>query len=266
MAGVSVKKTHYVLLHPMKILIIGDRHVGGYGLAAGQLSFVGHFIRQINKTGRTVSVEAYAHSTLTAVRTTLAQLPLERYDLIVMQAGKGCLDHPAGIGPLFINSSDTYTDLSDDLILPKFLQPVSEAKPQSVLEKVRERAQLLMLKSMALLGRFPRLATVSRELTSLLTVLRPHRHKVILLTPFPHSDSNQQWLRQQGKTLFMQSQVRQSFSVFDTDLIVKSREEYFLATQPGYLNAIGHELIGRALFDYYLAAPTIVAIHPIRRT
>jgi hypothetical protein len=64
----------------------------------------------------------------------------------------------------------------------------------------------------------------------------------------------------------MRSEVRQAFSVFDSDAVVKPRDEYFLTNDSGHLNAIGHELVGRALFDFYLAAPTIVAIHSIRRS
>jgi hypothetical protein len=253
-------------LHPMKILIIGDRHVGGYGLTAGQISFVGHFIRQISETGRAVSVEAYVHSTLSGVHSTLSQLPLERYDLIVVQGGQGCLDHPAGLGALLVRSTDNLPDMSGDVILPDWLQPMQKAKPSGMLNQLSKIGKLLSVKSLAAFGRLPRLLTVRQELTNLLTLLRPHRHKVILLSPFPHREPIYQWLRQQGKALFMRSEVLQSFSVFDSDAVVQPREEYFLTNEPGYLNTIGHELVGRALFDFYLAAPTIVAIHSIRRS
>ncbi|GAB3885204.1 SGNH/GDSL hydrolase family protein [Spirosoma agri] len=250
----------------MKILIIGDRHVGGYGLTAGQISFIGHFIRQINETGRAVSVEAYVQSTLSAVQATLAHLPLERYDLILVQAGQGCLDHPAGLGALFAPDNDTLPDLSGDLILPDCLQVTKKVRSDGILDHVVKIGQFMLLKGLTALGKLPRQRIVQRELTNVLTVLKPHRHKVILLSPFPHREPVHQWLRQQGRSLFMRSEVRQAFSVFDSDAVVKPRDEYFLTNDSGHLNAIGHELVGRALFDFYLAAPTIVAIHSIRRS
>ncbi len=252
----------------MKILIIGDRHVGGYGLSAGQISFVGHFIRQISQTGRAVSVEAYAQSTLAAVQMTMSQLPLEHYDLIMVQAGQGCVDHPAGLESVFVRDTSRVPDVSGDLVLPEWLLPTVEKKPVGLIKRTAEAGQFLLMQGMATLGVLPRLFTVRHELTDLLTLLKPYRHKVILLSPFPHPQPVYRWLRQQGRALFMRSDVRQSFSVFDSDAVIQPREEYFLTgtTNTGYLNAVGHELVGRALFDFYLAAPTIVAIHTIRRS
>ena len=251
----------------MKIVIVGDRHVGGQGLAAGQLSFVGHFIRQINQTGRPVSVEAYAHSTLSAMTATLAQLPLEQYDLVIVQAGQGCMDHPAGLGALFVQPTDNYIDISGDLMLPNWLQPMAGTSARmGVARRLLSVYNLVCIKSLAKLGKLPRLHTVRQELTELLTVLRPHRHKAMLLTPFPHRELVRHWLRQQGRALFLRQDVRQVFSVFDSDSVIQPREEYFLDTDEGYLNAVGHELVGRALFDFYVAAPTIVSIHSPRRS
>lgn len=253
-------------LHPMRILIIGDRHVGGYGLTAGQPSFVGHFIRQISQAGRSVEVEAYVHSTISAMQSTLEKLPLERYDLILIQTGQGCADHPAGLGAVFAAGSTTIPDLSGDLLLPPHLQLIPVSKPQGPGEQMIEWGRFMLMKGLASLGKLPRVNTVRQELEKLLVLLKPHRHKVILLSPFPHREASIQWLRQAGKTLVMQSEVRRLFSVFDSDTVVCPREEYFLPNDTGYLNAIGHELIGLALFDFYVAAPTIVSIHPIRRS
>lgn len=250
----------------MKILIIGDQHVGGYGLSAGQLSFIGHFVRLIRQTGHTVSVEAYAHSTLSAIRLMLSQLPLEQYDLVIIQAGKGCLDHPAGNGALWIHDSGQYADLSGDLVLPACLQLPVEQRLEKKAGWLSKAAYLLYVKTMARFGQLPRVHTVKQEMKALLTLLKPYRHKVLMLSPFTHRDPIVRWLRQEGRALFLQEDVRQMFSVMDSDTVIQSREEYFLPTDEGYLNAVGHELVGHALFDFYLAAPTVVAIHSIRRS
>ncbi|WP_338876851.1 SGNH/GDSL hydrolase family protein [Spirosoma sp. SC4-14] len=249
----------------MKILIIGDRHVGGYGLTAGQPSFVGHFIRQISQNGRSVEVEAYAHSTLSAIQSTLEKLPLERYDLIVVQTGQGCADLPAGLGAVVAANSGSIPDLTGDLLLPEPLPTISGPNRRKPWTQIRQWGKLQLMKALASIGRLPGLNSVGRELDKLLILLRPHRHKVVLLSPFPHQESGIQWLRQEEKSLLMRSEVRQLFSVFDSDSVVYPREEYFLENSPSYLNAIGHELIGLALFDFYVAAPTIVSIRPIRR-
>lgn len=248
----------------MKILIIGDRHSGGHGLAAGELSFVGHFVRQISHTGRKVSVDAFVYSTLSAVRAALVLLPLEQYDLIVLQTGQGCPDHPAGFGSLLIRTTDHAVDLSGELMLPDALSlPPKPIHPLT--ERFRTMGQLALLKTFAFLGRLPRLDTVRRELGHVLQLLQPYRHKVLVLSPFPQQDPIGRWLRRRGRQLVCQEGYRRNFSVFDTDRVIEPREEYFLPGEAGYLNAIGHELVGRALFDFFLAAPTIVSIHSIRR-
>ncbi|QJW89885.1 SGNH/GDSL hydrolase family protein [Spirosoma taeanense] len=242
----------------MKILVIGDRHVSGYGLTAGRLSFLEHFRRQISRSGQSVQLEAYVHATLSAGRLTLSQLPLDQYDLIVVQTGQGCVDHPAGFGALFVRSSGEQADLTGLLSLPTSLQAV--AGPKRAIRQGKTWARLFLLKSLAAINQLPRLRTVRNELADLLTTLRPHRHKVLLMSPFTQQEPVRQWLRQQGRALLIEEGERQAFSVFDTDTVIQPREEYFLADSEDDLNAIGHELVGRALFDFYQAAPTIVAI------
>lgn len=246
----------------MKLLIIGDRHIGGYGLAAGQLSFVGHFVRQISQTGRSVSVEAYVQATLSASYATLCQLPLEQYDLIVVQTGQGCLDHPAGFGGLLAATSDEAPDLSGQLVLPPHLMPLPASVPTGVWSSL---ARLTLLRTLAGLSLLPRVQTVRRELRALLSLLHPYRHKVLLLSPFPQCGRVERWLRQKGRDVLLTEGLRRSFSLFDTDRVIQPREEYFLPDGL-HLNAIGHELVGRSLFDFFLAAPTIVSIHSIRRS
>ena len=181
----------------MNVLVIGDEHIHGYGLSAGQLSYVGHFVRQLSRAGQRVSVEAYAHLTLPQVQTTLAQCPLDRYDLIILQLDAALLQ--AG------------------------------------------------------------------RSSALLKQLRPYRHAVLLLTPLPHRKWSNQWQRRRGRAALLRIADEQFFSVFDSDLVIQPREEYFLPDDRQHLNAVSHELLGRSLVDFYESAPTIVTIQVIRR-
>jgi len=69
----------------MNVLIIGDEHSYGCGLRAGQLSYVGHLIRQVSRTGQSIRVEVHTPSTTGCILNTLNQLSLHQYDLILVQ-------------------------------------------------------------------------------------------------------------------------------------------------------------------------------------
>lgn len=69
----------------MNVLIIGDEQSHGCGLRAGQLSYVGHLIRQVGRTGQSIQVEVRTPPTACCLVNTLNQLPLHQYDLILVQ-------------------------------------------------------------------------------------------------------------------------------------------------------------------------------------
>jgi hypothetical protein len=103
------------------------------------------------------------------------------------------------------------------------------------------------------------------QLAQLLNLLRPYRHTVILMTPFPCRSSLEQWMRARSRSVLLEEGFSQGFSVFDTKTIIHPRDEYFLTDDNEHLNAISHELIGHALFDFYQSAPTIVTVQTINR-
>lgn len=232
----------------MNVLVIGDEHTYGFGLAGGNLSFVGHFIRQVSRAGQAVSVEAYAHLTMAQMSSTLAQLPLSRFDLIILQ-----LDHrilqPAAFDSVSVPCLATPT-------LPHSLTLQFEATEAGLLNPLKAMGMLLL----SLVRSREKMA-----LSILLKQLRPFRHNVLVLTPFPQLDRLNQWVRQRSRNLLLQEAENQLFSVFDADSVIRPQEEYFLANDPQHLNAVSHELLGRSLFDFYLSAPTIVTIQAIRR-
>jgi hypothetical protein len=99
---------------------------------------------------------------------------------------------------------------------------------------------------------------------AILAILRPQRHKVLIMSPIPQTHKAAWWRRQLYQT-FLQEGYQQGFSVFDTSLYIRPTSEYFLEQCPNHLNAVSHELIGRALFDFYQATPTIVAIRWVKK-
>ena len=235
----------------MTILLMGDEHTYGYGLSARQLSYVGHFVRRLSHADQSVTVDAYAHATLSESVQLLARLPLNQYDLIVLQLGPDLLRH------LLRSRSESRAAVP---VLP-ILKP---AEPHADRPKKRQfaaaAAQLLDVAASVVPA-----AGYPGELARLLTLLRPYRHTTLLVTPFPCRTWPGQWLRERSRSVLLNEGTSQAFSVFDSGTVVQPRDEYFLTDDDEHLNAVGHELIGRALFDFYQSAPTIVTVQAINR-
>ena len=234
----------------MNILLLGDGHIYGYGLSARQLSYTGHFVRQLSRAGRAVTVEAYAHLTLPESTAMLARLPLSHYDLIVLQFGPDILQRSVrGIGP----------DRSAvGPVLP--VLPPAPAGSRPARRKLLQHVGTVGKTLLNIAASVAPAVSCPGELSRLLTLLRPYRHAAVLMTPFPCRASVEQWTREQGRSVLLEEGAEQTFSIFDTGAVVQPRDEYFLTGDDEHLNAVGHELIGRALFDFYQSAPTIVTV------
>ncbi|UFH53512.1 SGNH/GDSL hydrolase family protein [Spirosoma sp. KNUC1025] len=176
----------------------------------------------------------------------LIQLPLNRYDLIILQ-----LDHS-----LLLSTSTNPSNGQDaDTLLSSYTEEVWE-RP-SFWQKLN------VFGPAALSTIWPSFG--SKNISKLLKQLRPYRHNVLLLTPLPHRDWLNGWLRKRSREILLSEADKHVFSVFDLDSVIRPREEYFLANDKGHLSAISHELLGRELFDFYQSAPTIITIQTIRR-
>lgn len=232
----------------MNVLVIGDEHTYGYGLTNGRLSFIGHFIRQIKLTGQAVSVDVYAHLTMAQVSSTLAHLPLSRYDLIVLQ-----------LDQLLIQPIER-----DFMNAPGLSMPTL---PYSLINQpgAGRKTVLTGLKALATLIRSGVRSADTMPISGLLKQLRPYQHNVLLLTPIPHRERLTRWLRLRVRALLLREAEKQTVSIFDTDAFIRPQEEYFLPNDADHLSAVSHELLGRSLFDFYLSAPTIITIQSIRR-
>ncbi|ADB37069.1 hypothetical protein [Spirosoma linguale] len=230
----------------MNVLVIGDEHTYGYGLSVGKLSYVGHFIRRISRAGRAVSVDAYAHLSMSQTIATLAQLPLNQYDLIILQ-----LDH-------------TLVQVPDSQLAPATVAYVPAVCPELTIagqSSFNYRLKSIGAALFSLIWPFRERMAIS----VLLNQLRPYRHNVLLVTPLTSQNRVRRWLQQRGRSVVLQEADKRLVSVFDTDSIIRPREEYFLLNDHSHLNAISHELLGLSLYDFYQSAPTIVTIQSIRK-
>lgn len=221
-----------------------------------QLSYVGHFVRQLSRTGRAVTVESYAHLTLPDSTALLARLPLHQYDLIVLQLGPDLIqrnfNRHAMVRPVAVPA------------LPILNQPIqtrSHAALPQLVKRVGRIGKTLVNVAASVVPGFG----CPGGLAQLLTLLRPYRHTVLLMTPFPCRTVPERWARARSRSVLLETGTSQAFSVFDTGSVVQPRDEYFLTGDNEHLNAVSHELIGRALFDFYQSAPTIVTVHTTNR-
>jgi hypothetical protein len=235
---------------PMNILLLGDEHAYGYGLSGRQLSYMAHFIRQLSQTGRSVTVEAYSHLSLRESTALLTRLPLAQYDLIILQLGPDLIERNLpGLSP-------------DRAPLTVVKQPLFiTGKPSGGL---RQTGNVLKKLFNLAASAVPSL-NCPGGLVNLLTLLRPYRHNVLLMTPFPSETWLDQWMREHSRLVLLEQGRSQLFSVFDTNDVVQPRDEFFLTNDREHLNGVSHELIGRALFDFYQSAPTIVTVQRINR-
>ena len=232
----------------MNVLVIGDEHTYGYGLTNGRLSFIGHFVRQIKLTDQAVSVDVYAHLTMAQVASTLAHLPLNRYDLIILQLDQSLLQ------PVACDYTHEPNPAVSTLPYSLINQPgTGRKKVFASLKALRTLVQSVIKSAQTL------------PISGLLKQLRPYQHNVLIITPIPHRERLTRWLRLRARALLLREAEKQTVSIFDVDAIIQPREEYFLPNDADHLSAISHELLGRSLFDFYLSAPTIITIQSTRR-
>lgn len=244
------------------LLVIGSCQTYGYGLAAGQ-SFVDQFIRRLEQSGQQVKADYYAPVSLQAVRYLLPKLPLHKYNMILLQGGHFELQQSPSFMSLFAKQrkrNELVIAVPADVEALRNLSPLvknrTATQPGNWLVSQMKLAFLQMMAGFRLVTR---LNDVNRNLRSILQSLRSHRHKVLLLTPLPHREPVSRWLRSRGRNVFIEVATRQGFSIFDTHTLIQPREEYFIANDPAHLNAVGHELIGSRLFDFYRAEPIVLA-------
>ena len=240
----------------MNILLLGDGHTYGSGLSVRQLSYTGHFVRQLGRTGRSVTIEVYAHPTLRESMDILSRLPLNQYDLIVLQLGPDLIERN-----LFRQSPVLPVATS----LSTLDQPVRRGTDISTRPGLLKRIGTVGKRLFTIAASLVSAVSCPAGLARLLKLLRPYRHAVVLMTPFPSRVPMMQWAGGRSRSVLLDEGTQQGYSVLDINTVVQPRDEFFLTGDTEHLNAVSHELIGQALFDFYQSAPTIVTVQTINR-
>ena len=187
----------------------------------------------------------------------LSRLPLSRYDLIVLQPGPDLIERRWPWG--------------GSARLPLVPAPLTQDRPVQLGADTTIRPGLLTRIGAVGKNLFTIAASVVSAvscpagLAQLLTLLRPYRHTVVLMTPFPSRVPLVRWTGARSRSVLLDEGTRQGFSVLDVNAIVQPRDEFFLTGDNEHLHAVSHELIGQALFDFYQSAPTIVTVQTINR-
>ncbi|MBC8156128.1 MAG: SGNH/GDSL hydrolase family protein [Bacteroidetes bacterium] len=242
----------------MTILVIGGCHTYGHGLN-GHPSFIDQFTKQLAHPDRSVSVSHYALVDLHQLTTLLAVLPLNQYDLILLQLGHYRLQHPPSFGSLLTPARKSSGEqprafaplTTDDLARLRQTPILTPDTRLPVGNYLKTKLKLGILRGLTSTRKLARLNEVDHDLRALLTQLWPHRRRTVLLTPFTHLEPVSRFLRQRGRQLFLQQGGQQGFPVFDTDRVIRPSPAYFLTNDGGHLNAGSHELLGRTLYAFY---------------
>ena len=238
----------------VKILIIGGKQAQGNGLRAGQ-SFVEQLVRRIEQTGQRAFIEYHVPIDLHMATSILYYLNVHRYDLIVLQMGHQYLQQPFALRSLLTYHSHKPAWLADgsSYIATQDMAQIPDgiALKSSISSQISNKLKAFFLKSLNAIKRIGRLRDLIFHLSDTLHYLQPYNHKVILMTPFPHQEPVSNWLRQEGRKLFQNMGKAYGTPVLDTHELILPSDEYFLFDDPDQLSAVGHELIGSALYDVY---------------
>ncbi len=124
--------------------------------------------------------------------------------------------------------------------------------------------ELILLRPESLKGQLPNWWTLPARLAEALTVLYPHRHRVVVLTPFPRRGLVAGWSRQLTGAWWRWTVRRAGYSVFDVGRVIEARDAYFVTGDRTRLNAVSHELLAQELFDYCQAVPTVLTTQSIK--
>ncbi|MGM9506103.1 hypothetical protein ACS5NO_00185 [Larkinella sp. GY13] len=243
----------------MRMLVIGGCHTYGYGVRPGQ-SFVEQFGRRLEQIGAYVEIDYYTPFDLPVAGSLVRNLNLDQYDLILLQLGNYRLQHPSAFKTLLKNRMQAAGPKPGPI---KWTTPVRIATlrsqsqapfptgPNTLGKRLKTGIKIMALKALDMTRNVERLNEVGQQLSDVMHALHAHRRKVVLLTPFPHLDPVTYWLRQRGRQLFCQIGRQKGVSVLDTHLYIRAQKQYFITGDLGHLNAIGHELIGLYLYDFY---------------
>lgn len=244
----------------MRILLIGDSHSYGYGLSLNQRSFIDQFTAQLEEQGYCPYVTSYVSLPVAKMRDIIAQLPLARFDLIIIQPTQNTRLQLSSFWSLFRTKAIDRYDQHEIRPQPTSLAglrtyPIHslEVVPANPLARFRQALQYGLLTLAKPLGLLRQFRSVQHEWMTLIERLHTHRYKVIMLTSVPQREPVGQWLDQQIREIMLDEGKQQGLTVLDTTAIISPEDTFFLPSDPSHLSAVGHEVLGQALVDCYQA-------------
>lgn len=188
-------------------------------------------------------VECHAPLSLLAMIGLLPRLPLSEYDLIVLHPGHCELQRPVSLQTLW--------SIKPCPLDPKTRRESAGTSRFRAINQINDALTLSGLRLLTLLTGLPRLKETRSALRTVLDNLQPYGHNVVLVTPFPHQEPISNWLRQQGRQVFREEGYRAFMPVFDAYPLLNLGDICFSPNAPDQLNALGHELIGSVLYDFF---------------
>lgn len=219
----------------LSILILGgsaSSGANGFSMPHGH-GYVPRLLEQLQRAGWQVQIECHTPVDLDRIQPVLQGLNLSRFDLILLELGHTRLTIP---------------------------QPSNTNRLGAF---IRSAGRLMALRLLNWTNRVPQLRNTDACLLDLLYYMQPCRHRLVLLTPFPHPQSVSHWLRMRGRDLFWKHARRTMIPVFDTTLVLGRGEEFFADEQQGNLSGVAGDLLGQSLFDF-IQVNTLLPARPER--
>ncbi|WP_143092799.1 hypothetical protein [Arsenicibacter rosenii] len=230
----------------LKILVIGGSAAQGDNLSAGN-SFAEQFARRIEQSGQPVFMEYHTPIDLNKVTNVLYYLNIHRYDLILLQMGHSFLTEPGHFSELLIRK--THQPANTMTLLPE--ESAFLTHGNSWFNKLKGQVKKGFLHTLNSVNRIGRLRDLVYYLSDALHYLQPYGYKVVLLTPVPDQSPVNDWLRKQGRALFVRMGEAYGIPVFDTQTHIKNGEEYFESADDSRLSGVSQELLGSELYEFY---------------
>lgn len=256
----------------MKILVIGGCHCYGFGVAAGK-GFVQKLIGQYEREGNSVQVDYYTPYKMDKIVRLVEHLStkLFSYDLILLQIGHFELFNADKFKKIIdFKQRDfnfrVYGEMNEAIKHPlksinihRFLGQGFDSFPKekslksltqslgSLKGKITDISQTLFMNVYHKVFKIQRIKYVRKTLVEILNALSIHQSRVMLLTPFPVMERTTNFLRKEGRSIFIKESSLRGIQCVDTHLLISENITKFLSTDDCHLNEFGHEIIFREI-------------------
>lgn len=256
----------------MKILVIGGCHCYGYGLKAGQ-GFVQKIVAQYEREGNLVHVDYYTPYKMDKIVRLVEHLStnLISYDLILLQIGHFELLNADRFKKIVdFKQRDfnfrVYGELNESINHPlkpinihRFLGQGFDAFPKEktlmsfktslnyLKGKVIDISQMMFMNVHHRVTEIQRIKYVRETLVEILNALSFYQDKLMILTPFPVKESTTNFLRKNGRVLFMEESMIRGIQCIDTHSTIANDMTHLLSADDCHLNELGHEIIFREI-------------------